>query len=151
MPKYHSIIISGKNSYEEWGLIPVERPVISPPAVKSNFIELPGSSESIDLTEMLRGRTVYGQRTGSWRFYFDPEWIGDGSSRTLSKKREGTLWLVVYTSLLNYTHGKTHVVSLEDVPDISYKGRLTLANWKSGNPFSEVTINYNLNPIAESE
>ena len=27
---YHSLIISGKNTYAEWGLIPTSRPVVNP-------------------------------------------------------------------------------------------------------------------------
>ena len=143
---YHSIIISGKNTYEEWGLIPTERPIVSPPTPKTSIVEIPGTSESIDNTEVLTGRIQYGQRTGSWSFYFDPEWTNEDIPNSNRLRLEGTLWAKVYSSLLNYTHGKTHTVVLEDWPSIEYTGRLTLSDWSSNGKYSTVTISYNFDP-----
>ena len=36
---YHSIIISGKNTYDEWGLVPMSRPVVNPPTVKTTYVD----------------------------------------------------------------------------------------------------------------
>ena len=155
---YHSILISGKNTYTEWGLIPTERPSINPPAVKSGFIDLPSSNESIDYTEFLTGEPNYGQSTGSWTFYFDPEWIPPASgisginstinwiAQSREKALTGKLWAVVYSSLLNYVHGQVHKIILEDDPVTVYKGRLTVNGWTSGNPYSTVSISYNIDP-----
>ena len=143
---YHSLIISGKNTYTEWGLIPTERPIVSPPPLKTSFVELPGSSESIDYSDSLSGRVAYGQRTGSWTFYFDSEWSGGSSASFIKKKREGKLWAVVYNSLINFVHGKTHIIVLEDTPNVTYTGRLTVSNWSSNNKFSQVTISYSIDP-----
>lgn len=142
----HSVIISSKNTYVEWGLIPTERPIVNPPQPKTSFVEIPGVSESIDYTEILTGQVQYGQRTGSWTFYFDPEWPGGRSAELNSLKRDGRLWVYVFNSLLNYVHGKKHFVILEDDPNHSYYGRLTVSNWNSNGKFSQVTINYNIDP-----
>lgn len=155
---YHSILISDRNTYTEWGLIPTERPVVSPAPVKSGFIDLPNSNESIDYTEFLTGQPHYGQRTGSWTFYFDPEWtpppegiIGVARSanwilNNRDKYMTGKMWATIYSSLLNYVHGKVHRIRLEDAPDTIYEGRLTVDSWRSSMPYSQITISYNLNP-----
>ena len=40
---HHSIIISGKNTYTEWGIVPTSRPHIVPPEVKTSDVDLPSS------------------------------------------------------------------------------------------------------------
>ena len=146
----HSIKISGKDTYEQWGLVPAERPSISPPAVKTTFIEIPGSSTSIDCSSMLRGRPSYGQRTGSWRFYLDPDWPGANTGDLRRRKADGTLWVYIYGSLFNYIHGKNHTVILSDTPNVQYYGRLVVNGFSSGQNFSEVTITYNLDPFTST-
>lgn len=143
---YHSVIISDKNTYDEWGLIPVERPIVNPPPVKTSMVDIPGSSESVDFTDTLTGKIQYGQRSGSWTFYFDPDWVGDGSMSNIQRRLNGTLWIKVYSSLMNYVHGKLHQVVLEDVPDETYSGRLTVSDWSSSGKFSQVTISYYFDP-----
>ena len=142
---YHSINISGKNTYTEWGLIPTERPVVSPPQVKSTFVDLPSSNESIDYTEMLTGEVHYGQSTGSWSFYFDPEWPNGLTDANRALTYSGKLWTKVYSSLLNYVHGKQHQIVFEDEPNRIYIGRLSVSNWQSSKPFSVIMISYNIN------
>lgn len=66
---YHSIIISGKNTFDEWGLVPTSRPVINPPEVKTTYVDLPSSHGQLDYTDLLLAETPYGQRKGSWEFY----------------------------------------------------------------------------------
>lgn len=141
---YHSIIISGDNTYEKWGLIPTERPVVSPPQVKSSFIELPSSNASIDSTEFLTGEPHYGQSTGTWAFYFDPDLAISQVDPYRTMARKGTLWAKVYSSLLNSVHGKTHKIIFEDEPNKIYTGRLVVNQWQSGKPFSTVSISYNI-------
>ena len=35
------VTFGDKHSYRDWGLIPKSRPVISPPAPKTNYISIP--------------------------------------------------------------------------------------------------------------
>lgn len=142
----HSVIISTKNTYDEWGLIPTERPTVKPAEAKVSYGELPGSSESVDYTEMLTGRVAYGQRVGTWTFYFDPDAPKFRSGIYLELKNRGRLWAKIYSDLLNYTHGITHSIVLEDNPDIVYTGRLTVSKWDSSSIFSRISINYNIDP-----
>ena len=131
---YHSLIISGKNTYAEWGLIPTSRPVVNPPEVKTTYVDLPASHGVLDYTSLLLGEVPYGQRKGSWEF------------SALHRSNS----LSVYSSLLNYLHGERHTVVLEDEPRFQYTGRLAVNEWKSDPVFPRVTIDYDLDPFRQS-
>lgn len=130
---YHSIIISGKNTYDEWQMVPTSRPLVNPPEVKTTYLDNPGGNGSFDYTDSLTGTVLYGQRTGSWEFWLKPE----------------AEWANVYSSLLNYLHGVKHTVKLEDDPNHVYVGRLTINTWKSDPHNSLLTIDYNLDPFKQ--
>ena len=66
---YHSITIGDKNTWDDWHLIPSERPIFLPPDVKTSYIETHSADGSIDLSEDLSGRPLYSDRKGSWDFY----------------------------------------------------------------------------------
>ncbi len=131
---YHSLIISGKNTFTEWGLVPTSRPVIQPPAVKTIYVDLPSSHGVLDYTDLLLAETPFGQREGSWEFALRP----------------GRNWARVYSSILNYLHGVRHKVILEDDPTFLYMGRLSVNEWKSDASYSTITIDYNLDPFKYS-
>ena len=131
---YHSLIISGKNTYDEWHMVPTSRPVVNPPSVKTSYVDLPSSHGQLDYTLYLLGEVPYGQRTGSWEFTLKP----------------GTSWANVYSSILNYLHGVRHTVILEDNPAFQYVGRLAVNEWKSDQKRSIITIDYNLDPFKYS-
>ena len=128
---YHSITISGKNTYTEWGLVPTSRPHVEPPAVKTSYVDLPSSHGRLDYTELLLGEVPYGQRQGSWEFALRP----------------GASWASVYSSLLTFLHGRQHIVILEDDPNYRYEGRLSVSAWKSDQNRSIITIDYELEPF----
>ena len=81
---YHSIIISGRNTYEEWGMVPTSRPVINPPEVKTTYVDLPASNGVLDYSDLLLGTVPFGQREGSWEFALRP----------------GKAWATVYSSVI---------------------------------------------------
>ena len=66
---YHSLIISGRNTYDAWGLVPVSRPVMDPPQVKTTCVDLPASHGVLDYTSLLLAEVPYGQRKGSWEIH----------------------------------------------------------------------------------
>lgn len=130
---YHSLIISGRNTYENWEMYPTSRPFVSPPEVKTNYIDIPGIDGGIDFTESLTGKAQYGYRKGSWEFMLIPQ----------------SDWARVYRDLTNFLHGKIHTVVLEDDPDYQYTGRLSINAWRSEQHNSKIVINYVLDPIPE--
>lgn len=131
---YHSITISGKNTYDEWGIVSRTRPLIVPPAVKTTYVDLPAAHGQLDYTGFLLGEVPYGQREGSWEFVL----------------RAGSSWAETYSSLMNYLHGQRHTVILEDDPDFLYTGRLMVNDWKSDQAYSRIVIDYNLDPFKYS-
>lgn len=127
------LIISGKNTYTTWDMIPTSRLHIKPPEVKTTYIDLPGADGGLDYTELLTGVPHYGYRKGSWEFFLIP----------------GEKWTEVYNSLVEYLHGRSHTVQLEDDPDKTYRGRLQVSEWQSSANNSTITIDYILNPNTE--
>ena len=131
---YHSIIISGKNTFTEWGLIPTSRPVVNPPEVKTTYVDLPSSDGGLDYTNLLLGRPPFGYREGSWEFAL--------------KGRQN--WQEVFGSIMNYLHGAEHTIVLEDDPSFYYTGRLSVNSWKSDKGYSRIVIDYCLDPFRRS-
>lgn len=128
---YHSIIISGKNTYGEWEMYPTSRPHVAPPEVKTSYVDLPGADGGLDYTDLLTGEPRYGYRKGSWEFLLIPQ----------------DKWASVYRSLVSFLHGRQHTVILEDDPDYVYTGRLSVNEWQSAAHNSLITIDYILEPF----
>ena len=53
---YHSITIGTKNTWDDWHLIPKSRPLVNPPSVKTNVVDIPGGDGALDLSTALSGR-----------------------------------------------------------------------------------------------
>lgn len=124
------LIISGRNTYEYWDMVPTSRLFVEPPEVKTNYTDLPGADSGIDYTELLTGYPNYNYRKGSWEFLLIPQ----------------EQWNIVYNSLIDYLHGRVHTVILSDDPYYAYTGRLMINEWESDEHHSIITINYILNP-----
>lgn len=61
--------MNGKNTWDDWRLIPSSRPLYSPPEPKTNYIDIPGADGVIDASEAISGYPVYNNREGSIEFY----------------------------------------------------------------------------------
>lgn len=126
---------NGRNSWGSWGLIPASRPVVNPPQVKTNYIDIPGGHGSIDVSEALTDYPVYGDRTGSFEFY------------VVGNDMKNDLWYQTYNMINEYCHGRRMRVILLDDPEIVYVGRVAVNNWKSEKDWSKIVIDYRLNPF----
>lgn len=82
-----------KDTWEDWHLIPVTKPVIDPPPVQTNSVEIPGMNGVIDMTDVLLGYPLYSNRTGSLEFYVDTTVYGWDFE-------------TAYDTLLNLIHGR---------------------------------------------
>lgn len=129
---YHSITFGDKNTWDDWHLIPTSRPLFNPPDVKTQYVDIPGSYGSLDLTEILTGYPLYENREGSNEFYvMNGYWS----------------WSTAYSTIMNYLHGKTMRAVLEDDKDFYYEGRFAVNEWKSNENWSTIVIDYSVYPF----
>ena len=128
---YHSITFGDKNTWDDWHLVPQTRPVLLPPDVKTNYVDIPGADGHLDLTEALVGEPLYKNRTGSIDFY-----VMNGYQS----------WEQIYSIIMNYLHGQKMKVFLEDDPGFYYEGRFSVNTWKSEKHRSEIVIDYDVGP-----
>lgn len=129
---YHSITFGTKNTWTDWRLIPTSRPVFNPPPVKTKFIEVPGAHGELDLSTLLTGTPMYGNRTGVFQFVFESY---------------ATDWANASSEIANYIHGQNMDAILEDDPAYYYNGRFWISEWPSGSSFSTISINYSVGPF----
>ena len=137
---FHSITIGTKNTWDDWHLVPTSRPLVSPPPPITSYADLVGGDGSLDLTVSLTTKPTYGNRSGSWDFYvINPGQIVTAEAIT-------ALWATRYSEIMNYLHGKSFDVILDDDPNYFYTGRLAVTSWRSEKDNSTITINYNFDP-----
>lgn len=132
---YHSITFGDKNTYDDWHLISKVRPSFNPPTQKTNYIDIPGASSSLDLSESITGYPVFNDREGSFEFMV----LNDHQP-----------WHQLYSEIMSYLHGKRLKAELEDDKDWYYEGRFTVGDYQAGDsassPWSKLTINYRVGP-----
>ena len=66
------VAINGKHTWKDYGLVIGNTDIVGEPSPKTNYIEVPGSSIRIDLTETLTGQVEYESRQlkfslGKWK------------------------------------------------------------------------------------
>lgn len=134
---YHSITFGDKNTWTDWHLVPTSRPVIAPPKPKTQYVDIPGADGSIDLTESLAGRPVFSNREGTLEFIVLNDFNVDDYNYN---------WIDVYTDILQYLHGRSMRMILEDDPKYYYEGRFEVNSWTSDANNSKISINYIVSP-----
>ena len=125
------VTFGDKHSYRDWKLIPKSRPVISPPAPKTNYISIPEADGSLDLTEGLSGEVKFEDRTITFEFVVIE-----------ARKR----WSRIYSDIMNYLHGKRMKIVLDEDPKYYYLGRLQVNEWESDKKTSTITITGTVEP-----
>lgn len=137
---YHSITFGDKNTWDDWCLIPETDPIIAPPAIKTNYIDIPGASGSLDMSEAITGYPLYQNRTGEISFL-----VMNKSAATIPECDPLKLRHLV-SNIMEYLHGEKMNMILEDDSGYFYKGRFNVNNIDSGEGFSKLSIGYNLDP-----
>ena len=122
----------GIHTWNDWYIIPSEKPSIALPNFETNVDEVFGRSGSIDMTHhAYNGKIAYQDRTGSLQFYIDHDKI---DWRTLRQK--------IVTAL----HGKVIKMVLEDDIGYYFIGRFTFTDITPGASYSKLTLSYQLDP-----
>lgn len=143
---YHSITIGDKNTWDDWKMIPVSRPVVAPPVEKVLSVDVPGRDGTTYLSKSLTGYPVFKAREGNWEFYLDTdEWRGQNLSTPVGT---GALeYLSRALAKSNSIPAQTRV-RLEDDPAFFYLGRVWVnGGIKQENGHSVVTFAYSLYPF----
>lgn len=130
----HSIIFGTKHSWDDWALIPSERPVIELPSVNTMYVNVPGSNGRLDLTEVLLGFPTYKNRSGSWKFH-------------IAHDKSVYTWERLYEEMASYLHGRHRTCVLTDDPAYYYEGRFTVEKLTPAKLLSNITVKYDLDPF----
>ena len=125
------------NTFRDWNIVPLERPVVAPPEQKTHIIEIPGASGVLDISNSLTKYPVFNNRTGSWTFAI---------------RKEETDTPTSYGKMLNFLQGSDVKFILEDDQLYYYQGRVYVDSIspKADGTWSEVTIGYDLDPYKRS-
>lgn len=132
----NTITFGAYNTWTDWGLISTSTPVVQPPMIKTEYVDLLSASDgSVDFTQRGTGGVVdvlLYRRTGSWFFKFCHE------SKT---------WAQVYQELLSILNGsiKARIVMSYD-PDYYYYGTMSVNQSLSDEDSSTIVLNYDLDP-----
>lgn len=126
----HSMTIGGKHTFRDWSLVPTEILSFSTPTPDLRYQEVPGASGSLDTTDVLTGSVSYRDLTGSLNFIALPD----------------KSWPIARSDVLNYMQGKRLACVLDDDPEHFYIGRFWVSKWMPRPGYSEVVIDYNIEP-----
>lgn len=120
------------HTYDDWGLIPASRPVVSLPEVKTSYVECDAIDGSgIDVSEALTGYPLYKHRKFSQEFY----------------RQSKDNWSGGFDRIFNWLHGRKIKMILDDDPSHFYTGRVQISAAKSDSYWSTITITAELDPF----
>lgn len=143
---YHSITIGDKNTWDDWHLVAKTRPFFNPPKLKTRYLDVPGASGSVDVSQVLTGYPLYSNREGSIEFMILN--LEDIELDNYDYKHK--IWIDEYSDIMNYLHSKNLKAVLEDEPEYYYEGQFSVTGYKPGdsasNPRATITISYVLDP-----
>ena len=111
------ITFDSTHTYRDWGLYLNTRPVVAPPEVRTKYLDIPGTNGSLDLTEIL-GQVTYKPRN---------------FNVTLVAIRNRENWDSIYSTVMEYLHGRRRTMVLDDDPLYSWSGRFNVDSITYGN------------------
>lgn len=141
-------VVGLNESFRSWSdgqriplrLISQERLIISPPPVQTKYVELPGKNGKLDMTEVLTGFPIYGNRTGTLNF------IVDNTNPAGNTAYDSKTWADRYEDVLSIIHGQQVEFTLDDDPNYIYKGRMSVDGWTRGTSWSQLSLSYDFEP-----
>lgn len=124
--------------YDTWidfHLIPSDRPTVAIAPANTKLIAVPGRSTAIDFSEFLTGHPTYGNRSGSWSFVTDTDFVNAHGG-----------WIAFEKQLKQIFHGHVFKVALRDDPSYFYAGEISLGQWSTGQSYSAIQMSYSFYP-----
>lgn len=104
------------HSYDNWGLYVTNTDCIGEPVLYKKYIEVPGRTGMIDLSEVLSGRQVY---------------ISREIKIELAGIRNKILWDGVISSFRNNINGKICRIIFDNDPEHYWRGRVEIVDFSS--------------------
>ena len=127
----NGVLFGNKHSYNDWGLFLKERPKVSPPKVKTNYVDVPGATGALDLTEVTGDDVKYENREITCTFT-----VKEGRNK----------WHDIYSNIQDYLHGQKMKIILDEDPTYYYEGRCSVNEWTSSKVTSTIVINATVEP-----
>lgn len=125
MPLFYKTII---NTWTNMHAVPLSRPSIGLSQPDYRMIQIPGTNDRLDITDLSPNGLKFGPRSGSWEFAIDHD-----------------LWPNWYTAkdyVESNLNGKRRYCILDDDPNTAYCGRFTIKDWRSEDKYMSFTIDY---------
>ena len=127
------------DTWQDFRLIPTERPTVTLPKHNSKLISVPGRVTPLNFSNYLTGHPTFANRSGSWNFYCDNDYIA---------KKGG---FVAYQKFIHEClHGRVRKIVLRDDPGYFYVGELTVGQLNPGQDRSTISISYNVYPYKKA-
>ena len=127
------ITFGDKHSFDDFGLwlSGISEP---PPLPNTSFVEIPGQSGALDMSESLAGHITYGQRTCTYIF----------TVRAYTKKQ----WDTAYNKVVSALHGRRMDFAPDIIPDYHFTGRLAVSGeFVSEEVFHEIRVTATADPF----
>lgn len=121
-----------RNTWNDFFIAPMSRPVVPPPSVRTEETTLAGMFGKVDFSDILTGYPIFDNRQMSQEFIVD-----NGHAE----------WIDIYSDVMSFLHGKKVYMTLEDDPEWYYYGRAKVNSWKSDKNNSKITLDFDLDPF----
>lgn len=125
MPLFYKTII---NTWDDMHAVPLCRPSMAISQPDYRMIQIPGSNNRLDITDLSPNGMRFGPRTGNWQFAIDHD-----------------LWSNWYTAkdyIESSLNGKRRYCILDDDPNTAYYGRFVIKDWHSEDNYTTFNIEY---------
>lgn len=147
---FHSVYFGDKNTWDDYGLVPVNKIYIPIAKQKVSTIEIEGASGSLDLSTYLTGYPIYSAISGAFDFLLMDPWDFKVYTKNEYPYPENYNFYDIFTKLYEDLDGKECKIWLEDDPDWYYEGRINVQA-SMAKPRPRVVVNYTVNPYKLSK
>lgn len=127
----NGVLFGSMHSFNDWGLMLKERPEISPPSVKTSYVDVAGANGSLDLTEVMSDDVKYENREIKCKFI------------VMDERKD---WHEIYSNIQDYLHGQNMKIILDEDPAYYYEGRCSVDSWESSKVYSTIVIKALVDP-----
>lgn len=125
------VLLGDKHSFHDYGLWMKSYPVITPPTIKSKYVDVPGADGALDLSRALTGHPLYNRRTITMEF-------------TITAPR--VEWPDVHSRIMDDLHGQEVSIILDDDPEYCYTGVISVEGYDPQKVTSGVKILADVEP-----